>query len=121
MASSIENLQGMIIQPLGKGGDSQWGPLGKGGFPKDLLGMARTSASACALIKGVSIRGQLQSAGYLIGSCMRIRRLKVLLYTYPSADTSCIHVALGRALQGAGGELAKEDSIGTRQRRVDGP
>ena len=26
---------------------------------------------------------------------MRIRRLKVLLYTYPSADTSCIHVALG--------------------------
>ena len=39
MASSIENLQGMIIQPLGKGGDSQWGPLGKGGFPKDLLGM----------------------------------------------------------------------------------
>ena len=95
MASSIENLQGMIIQPLGKGGDSQWGPLGKGGFPKDLLGMARTSASACALIKGVSIRGQLQSAGYLIGSCMRIRRLKVLLYTYPSADTSCIHVALG--------------------------
>ena len=94
MASSIENLQGMIIQPLGKGGDSQWGPLGKGGFPKDLLGMARTSASACALIKGVSIRGQLQSAGYLIGSCMRIRRLKVLLYTYGIITTVYAHATI---------------------------
>ena len=73
------------------------GSLGKGGVPK---GLAWDGADGRmrALIKGVSIRGQLQSAGYLIGSCMRIRRLKVLLYTYPSADTSCIHVALGASI-----------------------
>ena len=59
MASSIENLQGMIIQPLGKGGDSQWGPLGKGGLVGGVSTYMVTDGVTCAYHE----RGRLRPEG----------------------------------------------------------